>query len=141
MSHSEPEIREGTLVTSQKPPGVNNNPQPGDVFRASPATSVDGDAHGKRPRPVGVVERLPRVARCLGRTTHPDGNAYTETSPANPHLGLTEDAFWQDRHQRPVPRKYWGTSDFVYLGRLPDPEKEALEKFWDKTKRLGRENL
>lgn len=118
-----------------------NDPQPGDVFRASPDTSVDGDAHGDNARPVGVVERLSRVAYCLGRSTHPEKDARTLPSPAQPNLGLHKEAHWQDRHQRPVARRYWGTEHFVYLGRLSDSEREALAKFWTTTNLLGRKGL
>lgn len=118
------------------------NPQPGEVYKASPRTSVNGDRHGKTmTRPVGVVERLPRVAMCLGRSTHPEKDARTLDSAKNLSIGLTEDAAWQDRFQRPVPRSFWGTPDFTYAGRLPTQEASDLLQFWAMTTLLGRKGL
>lgn len=129
-------------MTRRAPAGENStDPQPGDIYKASPTTSVDKDKHGRRPRPVAVVERLPRVAMCLGRSTHPDQDARTMASPRNPEVGLTEDGWWQDRHQRPVARRFWGTPDFTYSGTLPVEERDALIAFWQQTTLLGRKGL
>lgn len=119
----------------------DGNPQPGEVYLAHKDTSPDRDVHGENRRRVGVVERLKNVALCVGRTTHPDTDANTIPSPKNPAIGLSEDGYWQDRHQRPVPRRFWGTEKFAYAGALPDEEKEALLRFWKMTKLLGRTNL
>lgn len=119
----------------------NNDPQPGDVYKAGPKTSVNGDKHGDNKRPVGVVERLKRVAICLGRSKHPEADARTLASPANLSIGLDSDAWWQDRHQRPVAKKFWNTGDFTYAGGLPNDEKEDLIAFWKTTDMLGRRNL
>ncbi|MET9310934.1 hypothetical protein ABZX12_03830 [Kribbella sp. NPDC003505] len=116
------------------------DPQPADVYKASPATSIDGDAHGDRYRPVAVVERLPRTATCLTRTTHPESRAETLESEKNVEIGLTEDGWWTNRHQRSVPRRFWGTKDFVYSGRLPESEAAALARFWELLGMLGRRN-
>lgn len=119
----------------------DGDPQPGDAYRASPATSVNGDAHGDRSRPCAVVERLTRVALALGRTTNPEPDARTLESPANPEIGFTRDGYWQDRFQRPVSRGFWGTPHFVYLGLLPETEAAALTRFWELTNQLGRKGL
>jgi hypothetical protein len=119
----------------------HRDPRPGDAYRASPATSFNGDAHGNNPRPCAVVERLKRVALALGRTTHPEPDARTLESPANPELGFTEFGYWQDRYQRPVSRKFWGTADFVYLGLLPETEAAELTRFWELTNMLGRKGF
>lgn len=117
------------------------DPQPGDVFKSSPATSAAGDAHGNRSLPCCVVERLPRVAISLGRTTHPERDARTLESARNTSLGLSEDGWWQDRFQRTVSARFWGTRDFVYSGRLPSPEWDDLQHFWQMTSMLGRRCL
>jgi hypothetical protein len=76
----------------------------------------------------------------LSRTTHPDRDARTLESPKNPELGFTKDGYWQDRNQRPVPKSFWGTKHFMYLGRLPTSEEAALMDFWKTTNMLGRRN-
>lgn len=117
------------------------DPQPGELYRASPKTSTTGDKHGSNPRPCAVVERDRRVARTLTRATHPEPNARTLLSPAKPELGLNLDGYWQDRFQRPIPKKFWGTADFSYLGELPSAEWSDLQAFWNMTDMLGRRNL
>lgn len=116
------------------------DPQPGDCYKAGPATSIDGDAHGDRRRPVAVVERLERVATCLTRTTHPEPGADTIPSPADPSIGLSQEGCWTNRHQRSIPARFWGTDDFVYAGLLPESEAEELQQFWQRLGLLGRRN-
>lgn len=118
----------------------NADPQPGDCYKASPATSIDGDVHGSNRRPVGVVERLPRTATCLGRTTNPEPGAMTIPSSKNTELGLDKDGYWTNRHQRSIVRDWWGTSDFVYAGPLPAEEAGELAQFWERLDMLGRRN-
>lgn len=74
----------------------------------------------------------------LGRTTNPEKDARTVASPANAALSFTKDGFWQDRFQRPISRKFWGTPHFVYLGLLPEAEAADLARFWEMTDLLGR---
>ena len=112
------------------------DPQPGDLYMASPRTSFNGDRHGDSHRPFGVGKRRPNVAICVNRSTHPEKDARTIPSPAKPHLGLVE-ASWQSRFHRTVHRKWWGTPDFRYLDRLPAPEAEALAQFFAISEMLG----
>lgn len=115
------------------------DPQPGDVYLAAPATSLDGDVHGSNARPVVVVERLARVANCLTRTTHPESGARALDSPADPAIpAMTKGGSWTDRHQRPVAKRWWGTPSFAFSGTLAGKELEELLDFWKRTKMLGR---
>ena len=116
------------------------DPQLGDAYRASPVTSTTGDVHGESSRPCAVVERQKRVALTLTRTTHPEPDARMLPSPKNEACRFDKDGFWQDRYQRPIHRKYWGTSDFMYVARLPEIEAEQLAEFWKVTLMLGRRN-
>lgn len=115
------------------------DPQPGEVYMASPKTSFNGDKHGDNARPFGVAKRNPRVAICVNRSTHPERDARTIESPAMPELGL-DDAYWQSRFHRTVHKKWWGTPDFRYLGRLPAAEAEALARFFAVSEMLGEHN-
>ena len=119
----------------------DGDPRVGECYMASPETSVNGDAHGQNQRPVAVVERLPRVAVCLGRTTHPRCDDRKVYSPKNPGLGLSKDGYWTDRNQRMIPSKFWGTDKFRYRGKLPQTEVDELAEFWAKTVMLGRRGL
>jgi hypothetical protein len=123
--------------------GPAAEPEPGEVYLASPATSTTGDAHGSHARPAGVVERTKNVAHCLTRTKNPERDARTLESPADKHNVpcMTLDAHWQDRYQRPVAKRFWGTRDFEYSGRLSDEARDALLDFWHTTTLLGRRNL
>lgn len=117
-------------------------PDLGEVHLASPETSVDGDAHGSKPRRVGVVEVTATTAYLLGRTTHPDAGARTLPSPKNEAIGLTEDGHWQDLHQRSLSHRQLADPDLCrYLGLLPEPERSELNAFWQRTVLLGRKGL
>ena len=123
-------------------PSKMSRPEVGDVYRAFPQTSTTGDAHGENGRPVAVVELMARVATTLTRTTHPESDARTVPSPADPELGLSKDGWWTDRHQRPMPYSWFDNPDFcTYLGRLSSETTEKLVAFWEKTIALGRKNL
>ena len=87
------------------------------------------------------MERQKRVVLTLTRTTHPEPEARTLPSPKNEQCGFDKDGFWQDRYQRPIHQAFWGTDDFVYVGRLPEDESEQLAEFWKITLMLGRRNL
>lgn len=115
------------------------DPQPGDLYMASPRTSFNGDAHGDNARPFGVAKRNPRVAICVNRTTNPEKDARTIPSPAKPELNLV-DAYWQSRFHRTVHRKWWGTDDFRYLDRLPTTEAADLARFFAISEMLGEDN-
>lgn len=119
----------------------DGHPQPGELHRASPETSTTNDVHGVKPRPCAVVERARRVALTLTRTTHPEKDARTVASSRNDELGLDLDGYWQDRFQRPIAKKFWGTPDFSYVGQLPSDEWSDLQAFWKVTEMLGRKNL
>lgn len=117
---------------------IKADPDLGDVYRASPATTPQGDAHGDNARPVGVVELTPRVAKTLTRTTNPRRDVRVIESPANPRLGLVAGA-WTDHKPRPVMLHWFATPNCAYLGALDEAEHEALLRFWETTKMLGRE--
>lgn len=122
--------------------GTNTDPVVGDVYRVAPETSVTGDKHGPNKRPAAVVETTRRAVQTLTRTTHPDKNARTLPSPKNDDLDLDQDAWWSDRNQRPLARSWLSEpAKCLYLGRLPEDETRALERFWDTTVSLGRKNL
>jgi len=112
-------------------------PEPGDVYRVTPATSPLGDAHGDNRRPAGVVELSTHVAHTVTRTTHSQRSARVLDSPANPRLRLDEGA-WTDHKPRPIPLHWFATEECEFLGALDDAEREALLTFWKVTKMLGR---
>ena len=106
---------------------------------ASPKTSFNGDAHGTNARPFGVAKRNPNVAICVNRTTNPEKGARTIPSPAKPEHNLIA-AEWQSRFHRTVHRNWWGTPDFRYLDRLPEPEADQLTAFFRTSELLGEDN-
>ncbi len=117
-------------------------PELGEVHLASPKTSVDGDKHGSNPRRVGVVEVTATTAYLLGRTTHPDEGARTLASPKNPEIGLTEDGYWQDVHQRSLSHRQLADPELCrLLGVLPEPERSELLQWWRTSVMLGRRGL
>lgn len=120
-----------------------SGPVPGDVYRASPKTSVNGDVHGDHGRPVVVVEYLRNVAKTLARTTQkPPKGARSIKSRASSSLRLTKPGWWTDLNQRPLTRRQLADPELcTYLGRLCDPERREVIHFWGVTKGLGRENL
>ena len=124
--------RVGGMTIERKP-----NPELGDVYRVTPATSPFGDSHGANRRPAGVVELGPHVAHTLTRTTHPHGGARVLASPANPPLGLVE-AAWTDHKPRPIPLRWFGSDECEFLGALDGTERAELLTFWKTTKMLGR---
>lgn len=115
------------------------DPQPGEVYMASPETSFNGDAHRSNARPFGVAKRNANVAICVNRSTHPERDARTIDSPANPELGLDK-AWWQSRFHRTVHRRWWGKPQFRYLGRLPASEAQELADFFRVSEMLGEHN-
>ncbi len=113
----------------------------GDVYRADPTTSLTGDAHGSKPRPIAVVECRQRVAVTLTRTTHPGKDARRLESPADPAIGLTKGGWWTDASQRPIFYKHFADAKKLkYLGRLSEEQTDELVGFWNRTKMLGRES-
>ncbi len=115
------------------------DPQPGDLYRASPSTSTNGDRHGNNARPVAVAQRNPNVAICVNRTTNPDSSVRKIESPAKPEHNLKQ-AWWQARFHRTVHRKWWGTPDFRYVCRLPESEASAVAEFFKISVMLGEHN-
>ncbi|GEM_PF-3498012 len=120
-----------------------NAPDLGDVYRADPRTSVNGDVHGDHKRPVVVVELRSRVAMTLTRTTQrPSKGVRSVRSRVSPSLQLTKPGWWTDLNQRPLSRRQLAKPELcAYLGRLCDPERGEVLRFWDITKSLGKEGL
>jgi hypothetical protein len=116
---------------------VKTDPAVGDVYRVTPETSPLGDAHGENRRPVGVVQLDPNVAKTLTRTTHPRREHRIVESPANTKLGLDAGA-WTDHKPRPIPYRWFGTTECDFLGPLDAEERDELLRFWETTKMLGR---
>ncbi len=133
LAISQRDVSGGINVAVENKP----EPEPGDVYRVTPATSPLGDAHGHNRRPAGVVELSPHVAHTLTRTTHPQKCARVLNSPANPGLRLDEGA-WTDHKPRPIPLHWFATEECEFLGALGDEQREALLTFWKATKMLGR---
>jgi hypothetical protein len=125
--------REGSSVSVK----VKADPEVGDVYRVTPATSPFGDAHGQRRRPVGVVQLDPNVSKTLTRTTHPKPGCRVLESAANARLGLEAGA-WTDHRPRPIPNHWFGTSECEFMGPLDADERRDLVRFWETTKMLGR---
>lgn len=115
----------------------HNDPAPGDIYAGSPRTDPQGDAHDTRRR-VGVVQPLELVVLTLARTTQPPQRGERALrSPLDRSCGLTKPGWWNERYQRPVMRKYFGTDECVYCGTLPAEQKDELLGFWQKLVLLG----
>lgn len=123
-------------------PKAKADPELGDIYKASPLTSVNGDAHGQNKRPIGVVKLERRVVRTITRTTQMPAKTDHSIFSAKDHsIGLNKDGYWAGVNTRPVMRRHFADSSICeYLGRLPSPEKESLLQLWNTLDMLGLQN-
>lgn len=123
-------------------PNAKADPELGDVYKASPRTSVNGDVHGQNKRPIGVVKLERRVVRTITRTTQvPAKTDHSIFSAKNPTIGLNKDGYWAGINTRPVMRHHFADSSMCeYLGKLPSLEKESLLQLWNTLDMLGLQN-
>ncbi len=132
----------GLVWLNERVSTVNASPVIGDVYRCAPSTSVNGDVHGSNGRLCGTVEVTSRSVMTLTRTRHPEPGARKLESPRHPEIGLTDEGFWTDQNQRPLARAWLSdASKCDYTGKLPESETDALVRFWEATKLLGRRCL
>lgn len=125
-----------------KDPHIKPDPEPGDIYRTSPATSLTGDVHGKNMRPVGITDSSERTIRTIARTTqHPRKQDLSLFSPKMPEVGLTKDGYWMARRLRPIVKERFANPEHCqYLGELPSTQRDELLTFWKQLTLLGLAN-
>jgi hypothetical protein len=110
----------------------DRTPEPGDVYGAEPSVLLGGDAHPAKRR-VAALEPVVGMPwwRTLGRTTTSARQGDLD-SPVELSCNLDKPGWWSLRFQHTVETRHFGNSTLCPLyGRLPEPERSRLLKYWE----------